>query len=61
MTKEAAVKAAQLLEEIDAAGSAIDDVYHRDSFQDLPAEIRHEIIQILDDYQLSLKKELEAL
>lgn len=61
MTKETAVKAAQLLEEIKIAGSAMNDIYYRDSFQDLPAEIRHEIIQILDDYQLSLKKELEDL
>lgn len=61
MTKETAVKAAQLLEDIEVAGNAIDDVYHRDSFQELPAEIRHEIIQILDDYQLSLTKELEDL
>lgn len=61
MTKETAVKAAQLLELIDIADQAIDELYNRDAISELPSTIQKELVSVVENYQNSLKAELEKL
>lgn len=61
MTKETAVKAAQLLELIDIADQAIDELYNRDAISELPSTIQKELVSVVETYQNSLKAELEKL
>ena len=61
MKKEIAVRAAQLLEEINAADMAIDELETRDVFFDIPAEVRINMRNVLENYQQALKDELEDL
>ena len=61
MTKETAVKAAQVLELIDIADQAIDELYNRDAISELPSTIQKELVSVVENYQNSLKAELEKL
>ena len=56
-----AVKAAQLLELIDIADQAIDELYNRDAISELPSTIQKELVSVVETYQNSLKAELEKL
>lgn len=61
MKKEIAIRAAQLLEEINAAEMAIDEIETRDVFFEIPAEVRINMRNVLENYQQALKDELEDL
>ena len=61
MKKEIAIRAAQLLEEINAADMAIDELETRDVFFEIPAEVRINMRNVLENYQQALKDELEDL
>lgn len=61
MQKEIAIRAAQLLEEINAADMAIDELETRDVFFEIPAEVRINMRNVLENYQQALKDELEDL
>ena len=61
MKKEIAIRAAQLLEELNAADMAIDELETRDVFFEIPAEVRINMRNVLENYQQALKDELEDL
>lgn len=61
MKKEIAIRAAQLLEEINAADMAIDELESRDVFFEIPSEVRINMRNVLENYQQALKDELEDL
>lgn len=61
MKKEIVIRAAQLLEEINAANMAIDELETRDVFFEIPAEVRINMRNVLENYQQALKDELEDL
>ena len=61
MTKEMAIKASEILDKLADATVAIDDLYNRDSFTNLPQNIFKQLESILLKYEDSMKKELEAL
>lgn len=61
MKKEIAIRAAQLLEEMNAADMAIDELETRDVFFEIPAEVRINMRNVLENYQQALKDELEDL
>lgn len=61
MTKETAVKAAQLLEQLEVCNEAISQIYERDVFNDLPKEIHKGLMDYLEKYEKTLEEELKAL
>lgn len=61
MKKEIAIRAAQLLEEINAAEMAIEEIETRDVFFEIPAEVRINMRNVLENYNQALKDELEDL
>jgi hypothetical protein len=61
MKKEIAIKAAQLLEDLNAVDMAIDEIETRDVFFEIPAEVRINMRNVLENYQQALKDELEDL
>lgn len=61
MKKEIAIRAAQLLEEMNAADMALDELETRDVFFEIPAEVRINMRNVLENYQQALKDELEDL
>ena len=60
MQKETAVKASQLLEAITSADICLDEL-ERDAFYDLPAQIRQQLVMVLENHKRSLEKELSDL
>lgn len=61
MQKEIAIRAAQLLERINDADMAIDELHQRDVFCELPSEVQKGLITYIEKYQETLKNELEDL
>lgn len=61
MTKDIAIKASQILERLADIDIAIEDLYSRDSFTNLPADIFKQLAAILSKYEDSVKRELEEL
>ena len=60
MQKKTAVKASQLLEAITSADICLDEL-DRDAFFDIPAEVRQELIRVLENHKKSLEEELRNL
>lgn len=61
MTKETAIKASNLLDKLAIVDAAIDELYSRDAILDLPADLRHNLIEMVEEYERELKKKLEDL
>ena len=61
MTKDTAIKASEILDKLADVDIAIEDLYSRDSFTNLPIDIFKQLADILSKYEDSVKKELEEL
>ena len=61
MTKETAIAASNILDELADVNAAIEDLHSRDSFYNLPQYIFNQLEDVLLKYEDSLKSKLEAL
>ena len=61
MTKETAIAASNILDELADVTAAIEDPHSRDSFYNLPQHVFNQLEDVLLKYEDSIKVKLEAL
>ena len=61
MTKETAIAASNILDELSYATAAIEDLHSRDSFYHLPQYVFVQLEYVLQKYEDSIKVKLEEL